>query len=243
MFEPGGTNFVFSGRMGERIRANNAHWLTVAPARSPGMLDLFHKRKAGQARTGLLAWAGEYVGKYLIGAIHSLRLSNDANLRNVIAQVVRDLIASQGDDGYLGPFGPAERMVGQHDKWDLWGHYHCMLGLLLWHQEQGDSDALRACRRAADLFCTTFIGTGMRVADAGSPTQNEAIAHIFVLLHRATGEPRYLQMARDIESDWARPDGGNYVNGFQRGEAFFQGRLPRWESLHAAQALVEFHAI
>ncbi|HXB69954.1 MAG TPA: beta-L-arabinofuranosidase domain-containing protein [Candidatus Acidoferrales bacterium] len=255
MFEPGGTHFTFFGRMGERIRANQENWFKVAPIRNPRMVGVFQERKTGPPPSAaLLPWVGEYVGKYLIGAIQALRLSGDAELRDVIARVVRDLIDSQGDDGYLGPFGPAERIVNP-DKWDLWGHYHCLLGLLRWHQDQNDSDALAACRRAADFLCGTFLGTGIRVADARNPAKNEAVAHIFALLFRATGQVRYLQMAQDVEADWARvetrfdkdghrfEDGGNYVDGFQHDEAFYKGREPRWESLHDVQALVEFYEL
>jgi DUF1680 family protein len=242
MFESGGTHFEFGARVGECLRANEAHWFKTAPGRSPRMVGMFAERKAGHPRA-TLPWAGEYAGKYLVGAIDALRLSADPNLKNVIAGLVRDLIASQGDDGYLGPFGPGDRMTQRRALWDLWGHYHCMLGLLRWHQDQQDLSALAACRRAADLFCRTFIGTGARVADAGSPAPNQAIAHLFALLYRATGEARYLQMVREVEADWASGDGGNYVHGFQHGEAFYQGHQPRWESLHAVQALPELFAV
>ena len=242
MLEPAGTTFEFGGRIGDRIRANEKNWFKVAPQRSPRMVGVFQERKAG-APTSPLAWVGEYAGKYLIGAVQALRLSGNAQLRNVIAAVVHDLIAAQGDDGYLGPFSPGDRLARRTDKWDLWGHYHCMLGLLLWHQQQNDPAALTACRKAADLLCTTFIGTGMRIANAGGPAQNPAVAHVFALLYRAIGDAKYLQMVRDIEADWARIDGGNYLEGFLHGEAFYQGRQPRWESLHSAQALVELFAI
>src|SRR5438270_13639642 len=251
MFEPGGTHFNFYGRMGDRIRANQENWFKAAPTRSPRMVGILQERKTGPTPPPwLLQWAGEYAGKYLIGAIQALRLSGDPDLRAVIAQVVRDLINAQGDDGYLGPFGPNERLKNR-DKWDLWGHYHCMLGLLLWYLEQNDSQALTSCRRAADLLCATFLGTGTRIADAGNPAQNDAVAHVLVLLYNATGEGRYLQLARDIEADWARvdpdrnrhEDGGNYVNGFQRNEPFYLARQTRWENLHDIQTLPELHAL
>ena len=242
MLEPNGVAFVFGGRIGERIRANETHWFKSVPSRVPRMVRVFAERKAGQPQA-TLPWTGEYVGKYLVSAIQTLRLTGDPGLRAVVAGVVRDLVATQGDDGYLGPFGPNDRMIQRQDKWDLWGHYHCMLGLLAWHQHQPDLGVLVACRRAADLFCTMFIGTGTRVAHAGSPAQNQVVAHVFVLLFRATGETKYLQMVREVEADWALPGNGNYVNGFQGGESFHLSRQPRWESLHAVQTLAELFFI
>jgi hypothetical protein len=243
MFEPGATQLNFDGCIGERLRANQENWFQAAPARHPRMLGVFLDRKTGPPPpSSPLLWVGEYPGKYLLGAVHALRTSGDSALRDVIAAFVRDLIATQGDDGYLGPFGPGERLP-HPGKWDLWGHYHCMLGLLLWHQDQNHPDALAACRRAADFICNTYLGTGRRTAEEGDTAKNEAAAHVFALLFRVTGEPRYLRMAQEIEADWARPDGGNYVNGFQHGESFYQSPQARWESLHDVQALLELYLL
>src|SRR5207302_1323296 len=86
----------------------------------------------------------------------ALRPIGIAELRSQLAAFVRELIATQGMDGYLGPFPRAKRLVGP-GLWDVWGHYHCLLGLLLWHVETGDTDALTACRRIGDLLCRTFL--------------------------------------------------------------------------------------
>ncbi|GEM_PF-3333328 len=116
-----------------------------------------------------------------------------------------------------------------------------MLGLYLWYRETGDGNALGACRRAADLFCHTFIDDGILVEAASEPEKNQSCAHIFALLYQETGEPRYLQMLQVVERAWGTA--GNYVAGFQQGEAFFQSREHRWESLHAVQAVAELYFI
>ena len=54
----------------------------------------------------------------------ALRMSERADLRMAITQKVAGLIASQAEDGYLGPFRKEERLLGH---WDLWGHYHALL--------------------------------------------------------------------------------------------------------------------
>ncbi|MGW8959978.1 hypothetical protein [Paenibacillus sp. NPDC055715] len=111
-----------------------------------------------------------------------------------------------------------------------------MLGLYLWHRETGDAIAMQACLRAANFFYRFFIDDGNPVDAAGAPAMNQACAHIFAFLYQETGEPRYLQMVQAVERAWVT-SGGNYVGGFQQGESFFQGRQPRWESLHAVQAV------
>ena len=53
------------------------------------------------------------------------------------------------------------------------------------------SDPIRP-RRAGDLICRTYLGSGKRVIDAGSPEMNMAVIHVLGRLYRETGEGRYL---------------------------------------------------
>lgn len=226
--------FEFGGLAGQRIQANVDHWLLRAPQANPGMLEMFRLRDR-QPVPQLVPWAGEFVGKYLISGIQGLRLSEDPLLESQISNVVHALIATQADDGYLGPF-PRDVRLLKH--WDLWGHYHAIQALLLWHERTGSPEALGAARRAGDLVCKTYLNTGRRVLEAGDPEMNMAITTGLLLLHRHTGEPRYLQMAKEVEKDWEKA--GDYLRAGLDGREFFQSPRPRWESLHSLQALLEF---
>jgi DUF1680 family protein len=232
-----GATFKFEGVLGRRIDANISQWLLRAPQANPGMLEMFRVRDRLPAPQ-LVPWAGEFVGKYLISAIQALRMSEDPALRVQVRQVIADLIATQAEDGYLGPFPKASRLRG---NWDLWGHYHCMQALMLWHQATGDKAALNTCRRAADLVCHTYLDSPRRVFDAGSHEMNMAIIHALGELHRLTGEPRYLRMTREIEKDWERA--GDYFRTGLSGTDFFLTARPRWESIHDLQGLVELYRI
>jgi len=70
-------------------------------------------------------------------------MTDSPELRSHLETFVRELIATQDPDGYMGPFLRPKRLLGS-GLWDVWGHYHCLLGLLLWHAETGDVDALAA---------------------------------------------------------------------------------------------------
>ncbi|MFO1498907.1 MAG: glycoside hydrolase family 127 protein [Verrucomicrobiota bacterium] len=229
--------YHFDGFVGERIDRNVEQWLLRAPEANPGMVEMFRLRDR-EPKPELVPWAGEFVGKYLISAIQALRMVDRPDLRGRVQETLDALISTQAEDGYLGPFRREVRLTG---NWDLWGHYHCMLALLMWHDETGAAAALRACRRAADLICATFLDSNRRVFDAGSPEMNMAVVHSLGWLYRLTREPRYWQMMEAIEKDWERA--GDYLRAGVAGLEFFETPRPRWESLHDLQGLLEFYRI
>ncbi len=229
--------FDFTGPVGERIHANLDEWLLRAPQANPGMLEMFRVRDRAPVPQ-LVPWAGEFVGKYLISAVQALRMTDDPRLRQQVANVVAELMATQAEDGYLGPFPKPIRLL---KNWDLWGHYHAIQALLLWNQYSGDPAALASARKAGDLVCNTYLDTGKRVFDAGDAEMNMAILTGMAMLYRVTGEPRYLRMAHEVEKDWERA--GDYLRAGLDGREYFQSPKPRWESLHDLQGLVEMWRI
>ena len=244
---PKGARYAFHGTMEKRLAANLEHWLLIAPQANPAMLEMFRDRDR-LPRRDLVPWAGEFAGKYLTSAVLCYRLMPDERLRTQLDRFVDELIGVQDADGYLGPFPRHERLTGKtHDGkyalWDIWGHYHCILGLLLWYQETGYRPALEACRRAADYLCARFLDTGTRVRDAGAEEMNMAISHGLALLYQETGEPRYLRLLREVEADWETPPAGDYVRTALAGLPFYRTPKPRWESLHDIQAILSLYEI
>jgi DUF1680 family protein len=205
------------------------------------MLQIFRDRDREPLRD-LVPWAGEFAGKYLISAVQALRLTQDPALRAHLATFVTDLVATQHESGYLGPFPTQEGMIGE-GRWDLWGQYHVLLGLFEWFRETGDRNALNACLKCADHFCAEFLGGEKRVLHAGWEEMNESCSHIFALLYQAFGEPRYLQLLREIERDWEVPPSGDYVRTALEGTPFYKTPKPRWEGLHCVQAIAELYFI
>ncbi|MCL5998740.1 MAG: glycoside hydrolase family 127 protein [Chloroflexi bacterium] len=243
---PDGARFDFRGVTGARFAHNLDQWLLIAPLANPAMLQIFRDRDR-QPRRDLVPWAGEFAGKYLTSAVLALRMTGAERLRDTIGHFVQDLIATQDTDGYLGPAPRDQRLTGKTLNgdwlWDVWGHYHCMLGLLLWYQESGDAAALAACRTAADLVCQRFLDTQEKVSSAGAEEMNMAVSHSLCLLHELTGEAKYLRMAQAIEREWETPPAGDYVRTALAGQEFYATPKPRWESLHDIQAIAELYFI
>ena len=234
---PAGCRLRLTGEVGRRLDANVRNWLLPTPEANPGLLGMMRVRDRKPAPQ-IVPWAGEFVGKYLLAAIGALRTTGDPRLRSVVRSVLRDLLATQAEDGYLGPFPRAQRLRG---NWDLWGHYHCMLALLDWYEATGDRAALQACARAAALMHRTFDGKPLRVYDAGSHEMNMAVHHALARLYRLTGDPHALALARDVEKDWERA--GDYLRTGVAATPFFRTPRPRWESLPDLQGLLEMYRI
>lgn len=230
-------SFTFGGLVGQRIRANVDGWLLPCPGANPGLIEMFRVRDR-QPVPQLVPWAGEFVGKYLISGIQALRMTHDPRLEASLRRTVEEVIATQADDGYLGPFPKQDRLRG---NWDLWGHYHVMQALELWHERTGDENARRANLKAADLICATYLDQGRSLLEAGSPEMNLAVIHVLGRLYRATGNERYLRQMQGIVRDFE--GAGDYYRTGKAGVPFFRTPRPRWESLHDLQGLVELYRI
>jgi DUF1680 family protein len=249
-----GASLRIGGHVQNYLSGITAQWLMVAPVSNPAMLEMFRDRDRHPLRD-LVPWAGEFAGKHLVSAVQVWRVTGDAALKDFIAAFVKHLIRLQADDGYLGPWPKESRLTGRApnvgpkggETWDAWGHYHIMLGLLLWHEDTGDAAALNGARRIGDLFCAKFKEA--RLVDTGSTEMNLAPIHSLCLLYRRTGESRYLVQAQKICDEFAatgkdgKPLAGDYLNAALAGKDFYQMPKPRWESLHPIMGLAELYWI
>lgn len=246
------TEIQLAGCLAPYLTGVTEQWLKVAPWSNPAMLEMFKDRDR-LPRREMVPWAGEFAGKYLTAATQVYRIRRDPELKAFLERFVSRLVALQADDGYLGPWPKESRLTGHAPNagengggtWDAWGHYHVMIGLLLWHEETGDARALTCARRIADLICQKFATA--RLVDTGSTEMNLAPIHALGLLYRRTGEKRYLDMAEKIRDEFALKDAkgaplaGDYLKSALDGKEFFQMPKPRWESLHPIMGLAELY--
>ena len=256
---PADARYELAGPLGAYLDAVTRQWLLVAPAANPALLDMFADRDRKPYRDQV-PWAGEFAGKYLTSAVQILRLTGDRKLKKYIAGFVARFIAHQADDGYLGPWPTKYRLVGTapnvkidgkpYPTWDAWGHYHAMLGLLLWYEDSRDKKALACVEEMAELFIRKFKGKRRRrLVDTGSTEMNMAPVHVLCLLYRQTKKQGYLDLALQLVDEFAardqdgKPLAGDYLNQALAGRPFFETPKPRWESLHPIMALAELYWI
>ena len=250
------TTYALRGPIGAYLKGVTDQWLKVAPLSNPAMLEIFRDRDR-KPRRDMVPWAGEFAGKYLTSAVQILRLVPDPELKKFIGDFVDHLVQLQAEDGYLGPWPRTSRLEGiapnvggrKGNTWDAWGHYHIMLGLLVWHEDTGDKKAFECVTRMADLLCHKFLGKKRRrLVDTGSTEMNLAVIHTLCLLYRKTKAPCYLDMAKQIVDEFAArgkdgPLAGDYLRTGLAGQEFHQTPKPRWESLHPIMGLVELYWI
>ena len=243
----------FEGVIGDRLAANLEQWLLPAPYANPGMLYMM-RVKEQKPRPELVPWYGEFPGKYLTAAVPAWRISRDERLRKTIQYVVDQLAAGQQPSGYLGPFPREHELTGYvqdgmlyaregENLWDVWGHYHCLMGLMQWHDATGDETAWRVLTKAADHLCEVFLSGKGDLARMNMQEMNMAVIHAFGQLYRQTKKPDYLDMVRYVERCWQAEGAGDYVRTALAGQEFYQTPKPRWESLHDILGIAELYYI
>ena len=193
-----------AGWIGQRIQANEANRLVKLDAAR--LLEGFRKRPGRQS------WDGEHVGKWLHAATLAWVNSGDPALREKLDYVAAELCKCQLEDGYLGTYEEKNRWK----SWDVWAHKYNLIGLLTYVRYTGNTAPLSACRRMADLLCSTFgEAPGQRDIIKAGPQVGMAPTSVLepmVLLYRLTGEPRYLDFCKYILRAWEQPNGPKIIS-------------------------------
>ncbi len=211
------------GWLGERVAINARRRLMN--------VDMAPLLEGFQHKPGSHPWIGEHVGKWLHAATLAWASSGDVALRAKLDETVTALVAAQESDGYLGTYVPEKRFgIYEGADWDVWSHKYCLIGLLTYHQYTGQTGALQASRKAADLLIATFpaqrsiLAAGLHEGMAAT-----SVLEPMVLLYRVTADARYLRFAQYIVRSWDEPQGpaivksllaGRPVNKVSNGKAY-----------------------
>ena len=154
----------------------------------------------------------------------------------MVQKAVDELAACQAKDGYLAPWPDNLRWSTQH--WDTWGHYHCMIGCLLWADATGDPTALSIARKIGDVVCAYF-STPQKLFAQGGLEQNMAILHSVACLYTRTREQKLLDFCNVVLAELQMPPAGDYLRNALAGKQFYQGSQTRWEALCGIMGFAE----
>lgn len=161
-------------------------------------------------RTETMLWQTDFLGKWIMSAISAYDYNRQSGLRKIIDKSVKDLLATQSADGYIGNYADTAHL----GDWDIWGRKVTLLGLMAYYDLTGDKSPLDAARRLANHLLTevgpgkvNIIKTGIYRGMASS-----SVLEPMVLLYNRTGDQRYLDFAKYIVAQWETPDGPQLIS-------------------------------
>ncbi|MGC8668502.1 MAG: beta-L-arabinofuranosidase domain-containing protein [Chthonomonadales bacterium] len=150
-------------------------------------------------------WRCEYWGKWFTSAVLACEYHPTIQNRQIVERAVRELLATQGPDGYIGTRRKQYRLLG----WDVWGRKYVLLGLLAYYDLAKDARVLAAARRHADTLLAECGPGKANIAEVGyagwKGLPPSSVLEPMVLLYRRTHDPRYLAFARYIVAQWSKP--------------------------------------
>lgn len=200
------------GMLGDRLAVNLEKRLLAEVDPEPLL-------KGYRQRPGQQTWIGEHIGKFIDAATNAWAYSGDQRLKAKLDRAVRDLLATQLDDGYLGTYVEADRFKDYGGKeveptekeplWDVWTHKYNLIALLNYYRRTGYEPALAASKRIGDLLLDHYGEGKTSIArnDWHVGMANTSVLGPMALLYRLTGDARYLEFCRYIVRAWDEPRG------------------------------------
>lgn len=156
---------------------------------------------------GNWGFRSEFWGKWFTGAMLGYAYQPTEAHKAVIEKAVRDLMATQDANGYIGTY-PDEYHLGD---WDIWGRKYVMLGLLSYYDQTGDAAVLESAVKVADnLIDEIGPESGRNIAETGwigwKGLASSSVLEPIALLYQRTGNQKYLDFARHIVKSWDSPN-------------------------------------
>lgn len=140
-------------------------------------------------------WRCEFWGKVVRSAVYAWRGTQDAELKQILAETVKDMLSTQTPDGCISSY-PAEKQLG---GWDIWGRKYVLLAMLAYYQEIDPDPAIP---QAMVKMVHQLLSGGTVLQDRG---EHYGIAASSILrglqeLWRASGDPEVKAAADKLAS-------------------------------------------
>ncbi|WP_347245867.1 beta-L-arabinofuranosidase domain-containing protein [Thermogutta sp.] len=170
------------GEMGRRIDVtieNNILQIDI----SRDFLAPFQRRNQKEGYVGL--------GKLLDSIVRLAVHTGDPRLRELKDTIIREILATQEEDGYIGIMEPSSRMWS---LWDIHEMSYLVYALATDHRFFGGKDSLEAARRLADYMMRNWEAHPDNQPGRGSITVYLAVLGLenaFLLLSEEAHDPRY----------------------------------------------------
>ncbi|MFG0330893.1 MAG: beta-L-arabinofuranosidase domain-containing protein [Phycisphaerales bacterium] len=134
------------------------------------------------------------VYKIIEGAAYAMMLRPDPETRAYVDRLIDDIAAAQEDDGYLNTYytlaEPDAKWSNVRVRHELYCAGHLFDAAVAYYEATGNRKLLEVAIKFADLIDAEFGPDARR-----EPPGHQQIEMGLVRLFRATGEPRYLELA------------------------------------------------
>jgi len=170
------------GEIGRRIQVtveNNLLQINVADE----FLSPFQRRNQKGGYVGL--------GKLLDSIVRLAVHTGDPRLRELKEKIIREILATQEEDGYIGIMEPSSRMWS---LWDIHEMSYLVYALATDHHFFATESSLDAARRLADYIIRNWEAHPDNQPGGGSITVYMAVTGLenaFLLLSEEANDPRY----------------------------------------------------
>lgn len=154
-------------------------------------------------------WQTEFWGKWFTSATAACEYTGSGEWRARLGQSVRELLATQSPDGYIGNYAGGSHLEG----WDVWSRKYTLLGLLAWYDLTADPAALRGARGVADHLLREVGPDGADIVTLGlyRGMAASSVLEPMVRLYRRTHDERYLRFAEYILERWSSSKGPQLI--------------------------------
>ena len=141
--------------------------------------------------------------KFLEGATATLAVTNDEALALRLDEIIAVIAQAQASDGYLDTWVQLHQRDGDTnvarfqnpENFEMYNLGHLMTAACVHYRVTGKTNFLAIARKAADFLCQTFQDPTPALANnLICPSHYMGV----VELYRATGEPRYLELAKNF---------------------------------------------
>ncbi len=195
-------------------------------------------------RPGSQTWLGEHVGKFLFSASNTYKYTGDERLKKLTDAIVRQYIACQLPDGYLGTYLPKDYWT----EWDVWAHKYAIIGLLSYYSVTGYQPALETAKRVGDLMCRTFGDEpgkrDLMVAGGHVGLAPGSILEPMVDLYRYTNDQKYLKFCEYIFRAFEQPNGPKIISGLEKyGQVTKVGNAKAYEMLSCFVGILKYYKV